>query len=184
MGRGSRGTTVLEVLIGTAILAALVAACYGVMNLLFSTRSRHSLTSMTRRSFVQKDARAGFRRLIYRLRESIQVIDPAPGTGGPTLTFRDITNQKIRIRLDGSQSRVLSEKEVAGTWAVETAPTLVQAGADALPASWPVAMLNCTAIHFSVLSPECVSVVATLVSEGQSGSYMTVIKLRNANVNL
>ena len=98
------------------------------------------------------------------------------------MIFRDITNQKIRIRRDAAANRMISEKFNGTGWDLEINPTMVSAGAGTLPASFPVYMPNCTDLFFTVLSPECVAVEATLVADGTPGSMTTVIKLRNAGL--
>jgi hypothetical protein len=108
------------------------------------------------------------------------VLEPEPGRGGAELIFRDITNQRIRIRRDGS--RMVSERWSEGGWVEELRPTMFASGSTQLPASWPVLMPSCTDLWFSVLAPDCVAVEASLVVEGQAGSLATVIKLRNAGI--
>lgn len=178
-----RGVTLVELLVGLGLAAVAFAVIYEVMHLFFGSNSRNNVAGITKRSFVQKDAKVGLRRLIYRLRESIQVLDPAPGKGGPELIIRDITNQRIRIRRDAAQSRMISEKFNGTAWELETTPTLLAAGtAGMLPASFPVYMASCSDLFFTVLTPECVAVEATLISDGQAGTMTTVIKLRNAGL--
>lgn len=172
----------MEVLVGAALVSGLLAMIYGAFHLFFSDKSRHSVTNLTKRSFIQKDAKAGLRRLIYRLRESIQILEPEPGKGGTELVFRDILNRKVRVRRDGTQNRMVSEILIASNWVEERNPESVTSGSTSLAATWPIWMPNCTDLFFTVLSPECVAVEASLISEGQPGSLTTVIKLRNAGV--
>jgi prepilin-type N-terminal cleavage/methylation domain-containing protein len=181
--RARPGFTIVEIMIGAAILSLLAGIAYQAFHLVFSADSRHGVTAMTRKSFMQKDAKAGLRRLTYRLREAIQILDPAPGRSGPSLTFRDISNEKVRLRLDGAASRLYSERERNGSWAAETDPVTVATPAGRVAASWPVAMLSCSSIQFTVLSPECVSIRAGLMIDGQLGSYMTIVQLRNAGIS-
>ena len=164
------------------ILSILMFVVYQVFHLLFGSRSRHSLVALTRRSFIQKDVKVGLRRLIYRLREGIQVLEPFPGLGGEELVFRDVTNQKIRIRREDSENRLISEKDEAGNWVREDQPTMVTVGTGSLPASLPVKMENCSSLHFTVLSPECVSIRVGLLQEIERGSFMTIVKLRNSSL--
>ena len=66
---------------------------------------------------------------------------------------------------------------------LETEPTMIVSGASTkLPASFPVYMPSCTDLFFTVLSPECVAVEATLIADGSPGTMTTVIKLRNAGL--
>jgi hypothetical protein len=177
-----RAVTIVEVLMGAALAALLMGMIYGAFHVFFSDKSRHSVTTLTKKSFVQKDAKAGLRRLIYRLRESIEVLEPEPGRGGTQLVFRDIMNRRVRVRRDGTQNRMLSERFDGSNWVEEKAPETLTVGSTTLPATWPVWMPNCTDVYFTVLSPECVAVEASLISDGQPGSMTTVIKLRNAAV--
>jgi hypothetical protein len=176
------GVTIIEILIGAVIMSVLLGAVYQVFHLLFSRDSRHSLTSLTQRSFIQKDMKVGLRRLIYRLREGIQIVEPLPGQGGNQIVFRDVTNLKIRIRRHPERNQLISEREQGGTWVLEEQPTLVDTDAGSLPASFPVRMDNCWSAHFTAQSPECVSLRVTVEQEGQQGTFMTVVKLRNSNL--
>lgn len=178
--RTRAGFTLVEVLVAMSVAIALLAVVYGILHLLFNAGSRSSLTGLTKRSFIQKDAKAGVRRLMYRLRESIQVLSPAPGTSASELVFRDITNAEIRLRRIPAEERVVSEHLVNGAWVEEVQPATVDTGSGPVPATWPVAIRSCRSIRFSALAPDSVSVQATLASEGALGSLMTVVKLRNA----
>ena len=177
-----RGVTIVEVLVGAALAAALLGMIYGAFHLFFSDKSRHSVTTMTKRSFIQKDAKAGLRRLIYRLREAIQVLEPEPGRGGTTLVFRDIMIRKVRVRRDATQNRMVSERQEGSNWIEERNPEMVTSGAITLAATFPIWMPNCTDVYFTAMSPECVAIEASLISEGQPGSLTTVIKLRNSGI--
>ena len=64
-----RGVTLVEILVGMALAAIAFAIIYEVMHLFFGTDSRNNVMGITKRSFVQKDAKTGLRRLVYRLRE-------------------------------------------------------------------------------------------------------------------
>lgn len=172
--------TIVEVLVAVAIVSAIIGVLYGLSHQLFGSGSRSSLTGLTRRSFMQKDAKAGVRRLMYRLREAIQILTPAPGTSANELVFRDITNAEIRLRHIAAEERVISERKVGSGWVEESAPATIATDAGSIPASWPVLVRSCKTIRYSVLSPDSVTVHATLTSEGALGSMMTVVKLRNA----
>ena len=178
--RSRAGYTVVEVLVALAIVLALSAVIWGLMHQLFGSGSRSSLSGLTRRSFLQKDAKAGVRRLTYRLREAIQILSPAPGASASELVFRDITNAQVRLRLVPGEDRVISESLESGSWVEEVAPKTVDTGSGPMPATWPVLVRNCRSIRFSALSPDSVTVHATLISEGALGAMMTVVKLRNA----
>lgn len=180
MRRG--GVTLVEVIVGTLIAILVVMVCMELMRFLFSTRSRSSLVAMTRRSFIQKDAKAGLRRLVYRLREAIQVLSPEPGTSADTLVFRDILNQKVRVRLDAGERRLVSEREEEGAWRLETGPAQVTVAARTVPAGWPVTVQNCTSVRFTAQTPECVVVEAGVATAGMEGAFMTLVKLRNAGM--
>ena len=178
--RRARGFTVVEVLVAMAIVVGLVATLYAVMHLLFSSGSRSSLTGLTRRSFMQKDAKSGVRRLMYRLREAIQILSPAPGTTASELVFRDITNAEVRLRHVPAEDRVLSERQVNGAWVEEVEPVTIDTGSGPLPATWPVVIRSCRSIRFTALSPDSITIQATLAAESSLSSMMTVVKLRNA----
>jgi len=176
----SRATTLVEILVGLALVSITMGLAYGFMHLMFWSHSRFNLTGLTRRSFLQKDAKAGIRRLIYRLREGIQILSPAPGTSSTELVFRDVLNQDIRLRQDATGNRVISERSVGGAWVLETEPTLIQTDNGQIPASWPVLVSNCPSIRFTAIAGDCVTVQASLVFEQEMESLLTVVKLRNA----
>lgn len=183
-----RGYTIVEVLSALAIAIAMAGVVLTAWKSLFNTASRHSVTGITRSSFSQKDAKVGVRRMMYRLRESIQVLSPLPGKSGDTLQFQDITNSSVRIRLEPTERKVVSEHKVydkatkTSRWVRENAPDEIVIGGKVTVASWPVAMPNCTALSFTVISPECVAVEATVEADGQARLVLTVVKLRNANI--
>lgn len=178
--KGRRAFTLAELLIGMAISIILISIVYGLFHMLFWSRSRSNVIGLTRRSFVQKDAKSGVRRLTYRLREAIQILKPAAGTSSNELVFRDITNTDVRIIYLPAEKMVVSERDNAGTWVREKDPDTVSTASGPALIYWPVKVQNCQAIRFTVLSGSCVTVQAALESEGTVGSLLTVVKLRNA----
>jgi hypothetical protein len=179
--RTQRGITLVETLIACVLASMLLVLVYSLMGLFFGNRGHSNVTALTRRSFLQKDAKSGVRRLLYRLRESIQILSPAPGTSADELVFRDITNVDIRVRHLPAENRVISERSVNGTWVPETGPVLISTSAGSIPASWPVMVSNCPSIRFTAVAADCVTVQASLEWEGQLASLLTLIKLRNAS---
>lgn len=177
-----RGVTLVEVLVGVAVIVLALMLAYGISHQLFGSSSRHNLANMTRRSFIQKDAKVGLRRLIYRIRESIQVLEPLPGRGGDALVVRDITNKKVRIRREPADRRLVSEVFENGGWRLETAPVEVPVDGASLPASFPVYMSNCNSVAFSTQAPDCVVIQLGVAADDQIGSFMTTVKLRNARL--
>lgn len=177
-----RGVTLVEALVGTAVALLALVLAYGISHQLFSGPGRHSLSAMMGRSAIQKDAKVGLRRLIYRVREAIQVLEPLPGRGGDTLVVRDITNKKLRIRRDPDSGRLVSEVSAGGGWTVETASIDIPVDGASLPASFPVQMSNCNSVLFTVLAPDCVVVQLSVSADEQIGSFMTTVKLRNARL--
>lgn len=173
--------TLVEVLVGLALGALVLGIIYGLFHFFFFSRSRSNLTGLTRRSFIQKDAHAGVRRLTYRLREATQILGPPPGTTSDELVFRDIENVDIRLRRIAAENRVVTERSVNGAWERETRPVNVATGAGQLPVSFPVDVLNCPSIRFTVISAGSVVVEASIESEGTLGSLLTLVKLRNVN---
>ena len=175
-----RGFTLVEVLVAVGLVSVLLGAAYGAFHLLFANKSRNNLHGLTRRSFVQKDAKSGLRRLSYRLREAIQILSPAGGTSATELHFRDLTNSEIRLRLLPDKHLVISERNVNGAWVRETEPDYVDTSSGRMVASWPVEVQSCTDIRFTAIAPDCVTVQASLEFEGQVGPLLTVINLRNS----
>jgi prepilin-type N-terminal cleavage/methylation domain-containing protein len=175
-----RAYTLVEVLVAMGLVSVLLGGAYGVFHLLFSSKSRSNLHGLTRRSFVQKDAKSGLRRLSYRLREGIQILSPVGGTSANELVFRDLTNSEVRLRHIPAERKVVSERNVDGTWVQETDPDFVNTSGGRMVASWPVLIQNCTDIRFTAISPDCVTVQASLEWEGQVGPLLTVVKLRNS----
>lgn len=176
------GTTIVEVLVAAFIAGLVLVVVYGAMRLLFWSGSTYNLMGTTRQSFVKSDAKAGLRRLMYRIREGIQVLSPEPGRSGTELIFRDLLNDRVRVRLEPAQRRVVSEKSSGAGWAIETDAKSMQTGTGAVAATWPITVNNCRGIRFTTHSPECVAIEAEIDHEGLSGSLMTVIKLRNAGI--
>ena len=177
-----RGVTLVEALVGLAVSLLALGLAYAISHQLFNAPGRHSLAAMMGRSAIQKDAKVGLRRLIYRVREAIQVLEPLPGHGGDALVVRDITNKKLRIRRDPATSKLVSEISNGGAWTVESGPVEVPVDGASLPASFPVHMGNCNAVQFTALAPDCVVVQLAVASDDQVESFMTTIKLRNARL--
>lgn len=177
-----RGYTIVEVLSALVLALVMAGVVMAAWRSLFNQRSRHSVTGITRSSFTQKDAKAGVRRLMYRLREAIQILSPLPGKSGEELLFQDVTNASIRVRREPSENRVISEVYKAGQWVRENAPEEIAIGGKVQAASWPITMPNCSALRFTVISPECAAVEATVETDGQARLVVTVVKLRNANI--
>ena len=175
--------TLVEMMVALILVSLLIGAIYGIWHLMFASKSKANLSGMTRRSFVQKDAKSGLRRLTYRLREAIQILSPEGGKSATEMTFRDLTNSEIRLRHIPEQKRVVSERNVGGTWVPETEPDFVTtASGGRMAATWPVIIQNCTDIRFTAIAPDCVTVQASLEWEGHVGPLMTVVKLRNAEM--
>ena len=174
--------TLVEVLVALGLVSVLLGAAYGVFHLLFSNKSRSNVSNLTKRSFVQKDAKSGLRRLSYRLREAIQILTPVAGTSATELTFRDLTNAEVRLRHIPAERKVISERNDGSGWVQETEPDFVDTKGGKMVASWPVLILNCTDIRFTAISPDCVTVQASLEFEGTVGPLLTVVKLRNASM--
>lgn len=177
MKRG--GFTLVEACVGLLLVSILLGIAYGILHLMFFSSSRSNLTALTRRSFIQKDEKVGWRRLTYRLREGIQILSPLPGTTAAMLEFRDFTNLQVRVRHLPDQNKVISER-FETTWTPEVDPVSIDNGGRSIPVSWPIAISNCTAIRFTAMSADCVVVQATLQSEGQLGPLLAVVKLRNS----
>lgn len=175
-----RGFTLVEILVAVGLVSALLGAVYGVYHLLFANKSKSNVAGLTRKSFVQKDAKSGLRRLTYRLRESIQVLSPLPGATASELVFRDLTNTDVRLRHIPAEKRVVSERRVGGAWVQEGEPDFVNTSSGAMVASWPVIIQNCSDIRFTTIAPDCVTVQASLEWEGQVGPLLTLVKLRNS----
>ena len=174
-----RAFTLAEVLVGLGLTAVILGIVYGIFHFFFMSRSRSNLTGLTRRSFIQKDAKAGVRRLTYRLREGTQVISPPSGTTADELVFRDITNTDIRLRRVPEENKIISEASTNGNWVRETDPVTVDTSAGKLPVCFPVQVQNCTAVRFTVLSGGSVVIEASIENEGAVGSLLTMVKLRN-----
>lgn len=174
-----RAFTLVELLVGVAISAMLIGIVYGIFHLFFWSRSRSNVTGLTKRSHIQKDAKAGIRRLTYRLREGIQILSPPAGTSAGQLVFRDISNNDVRIIYLPAEKKVVSERDQGGTWVRENDPETVSTPSGPALVSWPVQVLNCSAIRFTVLSGGCVTIQASIENEGAVGSLLTVVKLRN-----
>lgn len=182
MRRPARGFTLVEMVIALALASLLLVVAYEILHLLLGGKSRSSLTSIALRSFVQKDARAGVRRLTYRLRESVEILDPPPGRMASHLVFRDGTNREVRLRHLPAERRVISERLQEGNWVEEKEPLQIATRSGEVPVDWPVVLVNCVSIHFTVLSPSAVTVHASIAHEGQIGPLLTVIKLRNSRI--
>lgn len=180
-GRVQRGQafTLVELLVDLAISSMLIGIIYGLMHLFFWSRSRSNVVGLTHRSHIQKDAKAGIRRLTYRLREGIQILSPQAGTSSSELVFRDISNYDVRIKHLPAEQKVISERDTNGTWVRETDPEMFGTPSGPALVSWPVQILNCSAVRFTVLSGGCVTIQAAIESEGTVGSLLTVVKLRN-----
>ena len=172
-----RGFTLAEILVALGLSGLVLAIVYGVFHFFFTSNSRSNLTGLTRRSFIQKDAKSGVRRLTYRLREGTQVLAPPAGNTADELIFRDISNVDVRVRRLPDENKVISERLVGSSWQREVDPEVVPG--TSLPISFPVQVLNCAAIRFTTLSGGSVVVEASIENEGALGSLLTVVKLRN-----
>lgn len=178
-----RGFTFVESLIVVILFCMLLGVLWGLYHFFFGGTSRNNMINLSRRNMLQQDAKSATRRLLYRLRESVQILSPTPGTASTELTFRDITNSDVRLRHIPEQKLVISEKLESGTWVAEQKEVVVDTGSGGtMPVSWPVTIQNCVAIRFTAISPDCVTVQASLEMEGQITPMLTVIKLRNSGL--
>lgn len=177
-----RGFTLVEIVIGVILASILIGAVYGLFHVLMWNRSRSNIVGLTGRTAMQMDAKIGVRRMMYRLREAIQILSPAPGITASELVFRDLTNAEIRVRLLADEQRVVSERLTGGAWVRETDPVMMSTASGPVPATWPIVLAGCKAVRFTPLSPDCVTVHATLTSDGNTGSVLTMIRLRNAGL--
>lgn len=177
---GRTGVTLVEVLIALVLVSLLMTVLYGIVSYFFSRESRSSLATMTERAFTQKDIRIGLKKLMLRIREGTEVLDPRPGYTSSELVFRDVLNQKVKIRLDADRKSVVSELFSSGAFVREEKPyEIVTAAGDRTLLARPIAIGNCSNVAFTVLSPSCVVVSLTLFSGHVENSLLTAIHLRN-----
>ena len=78
MARGRHAVTLVEVLVALALVAVLVMTLYAIVRFFFSRQSKSSLVTMTDRVIAQKDIRIGLRKLIVRIREGTEILEPEP----------------------------------------------------------------------------------------------------------
>lgn len=185
MRRGSkRGFTFVEAMIVLVLFSLLLGILWGIYHFFFGGSSRNNMINLSRRNMLQQDAKSAMRRLLYRLRESVQIMSPTPGTSSNELTFRDITNTDLRLRHIPEQKLVISERFEGGSWVAEQKEEVVDTGTGgSMPVSWPVTIQNCVSIRYTAISPDCVTVQASLEMEGQITPLLTVIKLRNSGLS-
>lgn len=181
--KSAEGLTLIEILIAVVLVSVLATATFGVLRFFFHRGSKASLTTATERSFAQKDLRLGLRKLIIRLRESTCLLAPEPGFDGDELLFRDVVNDRIRLRLDGDT--VISERRAEGSWTRETAPRSIPLPEGArLLVAHPIRIPGCRKLRFTVLSPSCVVVALTLGQGPSQASLLTAVHLRNGALAL
>jgi hypothetical protein len=173
----------VEAMIVVVLFSLLMGILWGVYHFFFGGSSRNNMINLSRRNMLQQDAKSATRRLLYRLRESTQILTPTPGTASTEVVFRDITNADVRLRHIPEQKLVVSERMVGGAWVAEQKEEVVDTGTGtSLPVSWPVTIQNCVSIRFTAISPDCLTVQASLEMEGQITPLLTVIKLRNSGL--
>lgn len=171
--------TLVEVCVAAGVGTLVLSMVWGFLHLLFSGH-RWDVTGMTRRSFMQKDVRPGLRRLVNRVSEAVEILEPAAGTTAREVVVRALTGERVRVRCD--RGELISEREDGGGWVREVAPIVVDTAQGPQPVGAPVEMRSVTAASFTVLAPQSMLVDVTLEQAGQREHYLTAIETRNGDV--
>ena len=100
--------TLVEVLVALAVSALVATVLFAAIRHFFSRESKASLATATERAFAQKDLRIGLKKLMLRIREGTEILSPRPGGTASELVFRDVLNQKIRLRVVPERQALLS----------------------------------------------------------------------------
>jgi len=172
-----RGTTLVESLIVVALLSLLIVVVWFLLGN-FTGRGRLSIATGTSKTLVQQQGRIAFRKLYERLREAVQVLEPAPGHTGTELVFRDMFNRTVKLRIDPVRKQLISERLVSGNYVSEE--VLEQEGLMARP----IRVSACDAAHFSAMGPMSVFVSLTSTDAQVGNSFMGIIFLANSRLAL
>lgn len=175
-----RAVTLIEVLVAVGVSALLALVLFGTIRHFFSRDSKASLSTATERAFAQKDLRIGLKKLMLRIREGTEILSPRPGVTASELVFRDVLNQKVRLRLNPERQALQSERFEGGDFKVETeAFEVVTEEGDRTLLARPIRIGSCSNVAFTTLSPSSVVLSLTVFSGHVENALMTSIHLRN-----
>lgn len=177
--RSRRGVTVVEVVIA-AVLFCLVAILVFQLLSAFVSDRRTSAARLTGASFLRQDLRLALQKLLERIEQGIEVIEPPPGASASELVFQDVLNERVRLRVDPRGTLVSLAEAGPGVEREETtARTITTAGGDRFAPALPVRVPHCKRAAFTALGPTLVGIELTLVDAGQSVTLFTTARLAN-----
>lgn len=181
----SRAFTLVEMAVAFVLAVIVLGILYGAVSFFLGGSRPTGVAAVMSRTFAQQQIRIGLQKMIMRIREGTEVLDPGPGMTSGTLKFRDVLNHTVRLRLDRANQRVVSERLEAGAFSVETSAFEVAvASGQPVAVTRPIRIDGCTNLAFTVLSPSCVVVSLTLAEERAENALMTAIELRNSSLAL
>jgi hypothetical protein len=142
-----------------------------------------SATRLTGASFLRQDVRLALEKLLDRLEQGIEILEPAPGRTGAELVFKDILNHTVRLAIDDRQ-RLVSRRERSEERIDESrngASRLTAAGRPFAPTN-PVDVPRCRRVAFRVLSPSQVAMEVTVADQELEVTVLASARLRNAGL--
>lgn len=173
--------TVVEVLVAFSIFSLIVVTVFSFLSRVFNP-DRPSAVRMTGASVIRQEGRLAFQKLMWRLEEGIEVVEPAPGRSAPDLVFQDLLNHRIRIALDERGDLVTYRLTARGAELESTPATIQCDSGEAYAPTRPVRIQACKKALFQVLSPTLVTIFLTMVEGNQSQTLVATVRLKNSRL--
>jgi prepilin-type N-terminal cleavage/methylation domain-containing protein len=163
MTRRRNAFTLVEVSMALAIGLLVFMLAYGLLRFISTGKSRWDVIGMTRRSYMQKDARPGLRQLMHLVQDAVAVVEPEPGKSSEELVVQTLDGRRVRVRREPALGALVSEQDQGGVG--------------------PVAVGGCAAVRFTAASAHSVTAALTLENGGQTENFLTIIEARNGHAD-
>ncbi|MBF0544940.1 MAG: type II secretion system protein [Candidatus Riflebacteria bacterium] len=167
-----KGFTLVEVIISSVILAFFFQlGVYVWQNFLFRTTD-----TLTKRLYLQMEARKAMINLFRELQEGIEVTSPNCGYTYPFLVFKNYVNQIKIIYLEKDESKSKAEKHDIFRAVISSMNGSASSSQDKT-----VLMENVLELNFTPYSIGGVFVSGSLLGGGGTYSFMNFVRLQNSS---
>jgi prepilin-type N-terminal cleavage/methylation domain-containing protein len=176
--RRQDGFTLVEVIVAIGVASLVIAAAWQMFSVIMGKKGGPSgAVSLTAESFLRQEGIDAIGVLTRRLQEGIQVIEPKAGKSGPTLEFRDILNDHIKLEVKTGGLVAIGPKGEE-----KNPEPLTGTGKPFYPTK-PIRVPGCKEAQFTAISPTCLVMRLTFQDEGGNrATIVNTVQLQNRDL--